>query len=145
MQDKISVIINWSLYGGAAGVEVDYRGYEVNVESVIRVLTDRVADSVPQSKRLLSDENSRVLIFMTGHGGDEFLKFQDKEELGAQDLADAFAQMWEKRRYKEMLFMIDTCQANTMYSRINSPNIIASGCSEKGENSYSVWWIVQQS
>jgi glycosylphosphatidylinositol transamidase (GPIT) subunit GPI8 len=35
---------------------------------------------------------------MTGHGGNEFLKFQDAEEISAFDLADAFRQMWEKRR-----------------------------------------------
>jgi phosphatidylinositol glycan class K len=36
---------------------------------------------------------------MTGHGGDEFLKFQDNEEVSAYDVADAIEQMWEKRRY----------------------------------------------
>lgn len=34
--------------------------------------------------------------------------------------------------------MIDTCQANTMYSQFYSPNILATGSSEIGENSYSV-------
>lgn len=34
--------------------------------------------------------------------------------------------------------MIDTCQANSMYSQFYSPNIIASGSSEIGENSLSV-------
>jgi phosphatidylinositol glycan class K len=33
--------------------------------------------------------------------------------------------------------MIDTCQANTMYSRIYSPNIIATGSSELDQSSYS--------
>ena len=33
---------------------------------------------VPRSKRLLSDGRSNVLVYMTGHGGDEFLKFQDQ-------------------------------------------------------------------
>lgn len=36
-----------------------------------------------------------------------------------------------------MLFMIDTCQANTMYSRLYSPNIIATGSSELDQSSYS--------
>ena len=36
-----------------------------------------------------------------------------------------------------MLFMIDTCQANTMYSRLYSPNIIATGSSEIDQSSYS--------
>lgn len=123
------------LYGD--NIEVDYRGYEVTVENFIRLLTDRVGDEMPRSKRLLTDDRSNILVYMTGHGGNEFLKFQDAEEISAFDLADAFEQMWEKRRYHEMLFMIDTCQANTMYSKLYSPNIIATGSSEIDESSYS--------
>ncbi|KAM5464490.1 glycosylphosphatidylinositol anchor biosynthesis [Microsporum audouinii] len=123
------------LYGD--NIEVDYRGYEVTVESFIRLLTDRLGDDVPQSKRLGSDAGSNVLVYMTGHGGDQFLKFQDSEEIGAWDLADAFGQMWEKKRYNELLFMIDTCQANTMYTHLYSPNIIATGSSELDQSSYS--------
>jgi GPI-anchor transamidase subunit K len=40
-------------------------------------------------------------------------------------------------RYHELLFMIDTCQANTMYSKLYSPNIIATGSSEIHQSSYS--------
>lgn len=40
-------------------------------------------------------------------------------------------------RYHELLFMIDTCQANTMYSKFYSPNIIATGSSEIDQSSYS--------
>jgi hypothetical protein len=36
---------------------------------------------------------------MTGHGGDEFLKFQDQEEISAYDIADAFQQMHTQKRY----------------------------------------------
>lgn len=41
-------------------------------------------------------------------------------------------------RYNEIFFMIDTCQANTMYSKFYSPGILATGSSDKDENSYSV-------
>ncbi|KAG5362242.1 GPI-anchor transamidase [Yarrowia sp. C11] len=123
------------LYGDQ--IEVDYRGYEVTVENFLRLLTDRWDEGVPRSKRLLTDENSNVFIYMTGHGGNEFLKFQDAEEIGAFDIAHAFAQMWEKKRYNELFFMIDTCQANTMYSRFYSPNILAVGSSKYDESSYS--------
>jgi glycosylphosphatidylinositol transamidase (GPIT) subunit GPI8 len=123
------------LYGD--NIEVDYRGYEVTVESFIRLLTDRLDEDVPRSKRLGSDAGSNVLVYMTGHGGDQFLKFQDSEEIGAWDLADAFGQMWEKKRYNELLFMIDTCQANTMFSHFYSPNIIATGSSGLDQSSYS--------
>ncbi|KAG9102353.1 glycosylphosphatidylinositol anchor biosynthesis [Ceratobasidium sp. 370] len=123
------------LYGD--NIEVDYRGYEVTVENFIRVLTGRVEPSLPRSKRLLTDDRSNIFVYMTGHGGNEFLKFQDNEEISAFDIADAFKQMWQKKRYNEIFFMIDTCQANTMYSKFDSPNIIATGSSELGENSYS--------
>ncbi|KAJ1957781.1 glycosylphosphatidylinositol anchor biosynthesis, partial [Dipsacomyces acuminosporus] len=123
------------LYG--ENVEVDYRGYEVTVESFIRLLTGRVAPETPRNKRLLTDDKSNVFIYMTGHGGEDFLKFQDAEEINSYDIADAFQQMWEKQRYHEILFVIDTCQANTMYSKFYSPNILSIGSSEKGENSYS--------
>lgn len=123
------------LYGD--NIEVDYRGYEVTVESFIRLLTDRLGDDVPRSKRLGTDAGSNVLVYMTGHGGDQFLKFQDSEEIGAWDLADAFGQMWEKKRYHELLFMVDTCQANTMYTHLYSPNIIATGSSGLDQSSYS--------
>ena len=123
-----------NLYG--ENVEVDYRGYEVTVDNFLRVLTGRTKN-MPLSKQLKTDGQSNILVYLTGHGGDNFLKFQDHEELTAQDLADSFAQMYDTKRYKEILFMIDTCQANTMYEKIYSPNILSTGSSAKNENSYS--------
>ncbi|KAK4542004.1 glycosylphosphatidylinositol anchor biosynthesis [Oleoguttula mirabilis] len=122
---------------GMGGIEVDYRGNEVTVESFIRLLTDRWPASHPTSKRLMTDDRANILIYMTGHGGDSFLKFQDAEEISSHDLADAFEQMYEKKRYHEMLFMIDTCQANTMYTEVYSPGVIATGSSALDQSSYS--------
>merc|ERR1712130_501438 len=45
--------------------------------------------------------------------------------------------MWEKRRYHELMFMIDTCQASTMANQIYSPNVLSVGSSLKGQSSYS--------
>ena len=113
------------------------------MSGLCRLTSGRVSPDTPRSKRLLTDDRSNVFVYMTGHGGDEFLKFQDAEEISAFDIADAFEQMWEKRRYHEILFMIDTCQANTMYSKLYSPNILATGSSELDESSYSVLRLVE--
>ncbi|PWN22825.1 hypothetical protein BCV69DRAFT_280432 [Microstroma glucosiphilum] len=123
------------LYGDE--IEVDYKGREVTVENVIRLLTGRHPSSHPSSKRLLSTSTSNVLLYLTGHGGEDFLKFQDAEELGAWDLADAIAQMREKRRYNELLLLVDTCQASSMYSKLYSPGVIGVGSALTGQNSYS--------
>jgi glycosylphosphatidylinositol transamidase (GPIT) subunit GPI8 len=44
-------------------------------------------------------EGSHILLYMTGHGGEEFLKFRDSEEFQRHDLADVVKQMKEKHRY----------------------------------------------
>lgn len=123
------------LYGD--DVEVDFRGYEVTVENFVRLLTDRWDESQPRTKRLLTDEHLNIFIYLTGHGGNEFLKFQDAEEISSWDLAHAFAQMRQKKRYNEIFFMVDTCQANTMYQRIYSDNVLSVGLSALDQSSYS--------
>ena len=40
-------------------------------------------------------------------------------------------------RYNEMLFIVDTCQAASLYQKFYSPNIIAIGSSLVGEDSLS--------
>ena len=70
-----------------------------DVDSTGFMCVGRVPPSVPRSKRLLTNDRSNVFIYMTGHGGNEFLKFQDDEEISAFDIADAFEQMWQKKRY----------------------------------------------
>eukprot|EP00198_Chlamydomonas_reinhardtii_P008214 XP_001697551.1 predicted protein [Chlamydomonas reinhardtii] len=118
-------------------VEVDYRGYEVTVANFLQVLTGRHAPEVPLSRRMLSDNSSNVLVYLSGHGGDEFMKFNDVEELLAQDLADALAQMSEKGRFREMLLIVETCQAATLVQRVTAPNTILVACSQKGQQSLS--------
>lgn len=40
-----------------------------------------------------------------GHVGDGYLQFQDQEEISSAELADAFQQMWQKKRYLIMLLI----------------------------------------
>lgn len=85
-----------------------------------------------------SDKNSNVLIFITGHGGDEFFKFQDFDEINSDEFASVFSKMHERGRYKQILLFFDTCQASTMIDKIRAPNIYAVSSSKLGESSYSV-------
>ncbi|KAJ5079788.1 gpi-anchor transamidase [Anaeramoeba ignava] len=124
-----------NLYG--ENIEVDYRGLDVSVENFMRVLTGRHKEEEPRNKRLFTDSGSNILIYMTGHGGDEFLKFQDTEEITSYELANAIEEMHQNKRYNEIFVMVDTCQAATLFQRIYSPNVIVVGSSRYHENSYS--------
>ncbi|KAI1730219.1 peptidase c13 family domain-containing protein [Ditylenchus destructor] len=118
-------------------VEVDYRGYEVTAENLVRLLTGRVLPATPRNKKLLSDRQSNVLIYLSGHGGDGFLKFQDAEELTNVDLADAIETMHQHNRYNELFVIADTCQSESMYQKIYSPRVLATSSSLVGQDSLS--------
>ena len=42
------------------------------------------------------------------------MALKDSEEITNIELADAFQQMWAKKRYNEIFFMIDTCQVSVL-------------------------------
>jgi phosphatidylinositol glycan class K len=122
--------------------EVDYSGTDVTVDAFLRVLLGR---HVPGEERVYAgahhrhrrswpkiDENTNVLVYLTGHGGDNFFKFQDGEELMSNDVSSVFSQMYEMKRYNEILFISDTCQAFTMADEIKVPNVFSVGSSLKG-------------
>jgi phosphatidylinositol glycan class K len=62
-------------------------------------MTGRHEPGTPPSKRLGTDANSRVLLYLTGHGGDGFFKFQDSDEITAEDFADIYEQMHAQDRW----------------------------------------------
>jgi phosphatidylinositol glycan class K len=78
------------------------------------------------------------LVYWTGHGGDSFFKFQDVEEITSQQIARVFQQMFDMKRYKEILFIADTCQAFTLGDALTDvPNVYMVGSSLRDENSYA--------
>eukprot|EP00948_MAST-09A_sp_MAST-9A-sp1_P001381 g1381.t1 len=125
----------FDLYG--SDVEVDYSGSSVTVTTLLNLLTGRHEPGSPASKRLDSDANSNILIYLTGHGGDEFLKFRDAEIISGQDLDAAFLEMQNQQRYRKILFIADTCQAATLQTTFTASNVLAIASSRKGQNSYS--------
>ncbi|EGV93587.1 GPI-anchor transamidase [Cricetulus griseus] len=134
-------------------VEVDYRSYEVTVENFLRVLTGRVPPSTPRSKRLLSDDRSNILIYMTGCSSWKRIPGGEAPPATVLEAQSIFVRKavcgavcyWKSccsvgritSRYNELLFIIDTCQGASMYERFYSPNIMALASSQVGEDSLS--------
>ena len=94
--------------------QVDYSGAAVTADALLRVLSGHHRPGTPQSRRLAMGPRSRLLLYLTGHGGDGFLKFHDREELAAEDLATALSLAEAAERFSEALVVLDTCQAATL-------------------------------
>jgi phosphatidylinositol glycan class K len=41
----------------------------------------------------------------------------------SEDLAKVLREMYEKNMYKEIFFILDTCEAESMFDEIEAPNI----------------------
>ena len=97
-------------------LRVDYHGAEVTVESFLGVLTDRMPGGLgtAATKRLRSTASSRLLLYLTGHGGNEFLKFSDQFELTSAELAVGIQHAFALGRCREVLLLVDTCQAASL-------------------------------
>jgi phosphatidylinositol glycan class K len=118
---------------------IDYRDMEVSAENVLRVLTGNVPKGMSGSQVLGSGPNSNVLVFLTGHGGDRFLKFHDQSELMAADLGSAIEYMHRMKRFKDLLVILDTCQASTMYEDTgDAARWIGAASSKRDQSSYAL-------
>jgi glycosylphosphatidylinositol transamidase (GPIT) subunit GPI8 len=137
--NNATINVNTHTFAGMSPshVEVDYGGEDCSADNFLQVLTGRHTPGTALSKQLRSGPDSKVLVYLTGHGGDGFLKFHDQQELGSADLAHAFQQMWAYGRYAELLLVIDTCQAATMGDHLSAPYVTYISSSNLGENSYA--------
>ncbi len=67
-------------------------------------------------------------MYLTGHGGNGFLKFQDREELSAARLAAAVG----RARFRRLLIAVDTCQAASLAAALATPGVVAMASSAVG-------------
>ena len=55
---------------------IDYLGEDVSLSTFLNLLLDNLPSSLSSKRKLYSNENSTLLLFLNGHGGDGFFKFR---------------------------------------------------------------------
>lgn len=94
-----------------------------------------------QVRKLNTNRNSRIFIYITSHGGDGFIKFRGKNVVLSEDLNRTLIEMYQKGRYKEIVFVLDTCEAYTLYTSVDTeqaPNIMFIASSIKDQKATSI-------
>lgn len=123
--------------GGAAlvpGVDFVHDGAGATYWDVLSCLSGR------HRKLVGMDGSSTLVIYITGHGGELFIKYCNREYFYREDITRAILKIQEVRRIKKMLIIIDTCQADSLLDmdRISREgNITVIATSKVGESSLS--------
>jgi phosphatidylinositol glycan class K len=55
-------------------IEVDYKAEDLTFDSILNIIRGRYSNYFPHSKKILSNEKSRIFIYMNGHAGENFFK-----------------------------------------------------------------------
>jgi hypothetical protein len=86
----------------------------------------RGREGLPATHRLSSAFNgvpSSLLLYVTGHSGSGFIKFHDKEELSAVDLAIAIQTSIALGLYSDVWLLFDTCKAASLWGELSFPTL----------------------
>jgi len=134
------VIIN-ALHGKDVyeGVMIDYMGRDVTPQNFLDILSGRHL-RVGSGKTLKSGPKDTVFVNFVDHGGPGVLGFPS-DELHVADLNEVLGYMFNKKRYKQMLWYVEACYAGSMFSKLSpNMNITAHTASNTDESSYACVW-----
>lgn len=118
-------------------IETDYKAEDLTYETILNLVRGRYERHFSQSKRIQSNEKVKVFIYMNGHGGENFFKIQDTQVVHSEDFAKVFNEYSTKGLYEEVLLLLDTCEAMSLFEQVEAPNIVMVGTSIKGQHALS--------
>lgn len=119
------------------------RFYEdVSLQIHLNAFNGRHEDNDALNKRLDYDDVENLFIFLTGHGGDYYMKVLYQDILFAQHFADYFQELFVRKKVKQALVLSDTCSAGTLFFKTNGENVkaILLGSSEWDDYALSTGW-----
>ena len=88
-------------------------------------------------RQLKSNKNSKVLVLITSHGGENFIKVRNSLVVLSDELNRTLNEMYIKGMYKELLFIVDTCEGFSLYKNVNVPDIYFISSSALGQKASS--------
>lgn len=114
--------------------ESDFHNYQL-----LDILRGRKLNQYNGFRQLNSNRNSKVIIIITSHGGENFIKVRNFLVVLSDELNRTLNEMYIKGKYKELLFVLDTCEGYSLYDHVKVPNIyfIASSAVGQKASSYS--------
>jgi len=101
---------------------VDYSGPEVSVQNFRNALLGNITAEIGDV--LYTNENSNILLYVAGHGGDGLIAFDYGGFLEAEDFSGILEDMYQGGRYRQMLIMVEACHGESMALNLEAPGTI---------------------
>ncbi|VWU49492.1 GPI-anchor transamidase, putative [Hepatocystis sp. ex Piliocolobus tephrosceles] len=129
-------------------INIDYKNNNIYDIQLRRVIRHRYDGFMPYKTRLYTTVNKEknLIIYMTGHGGEKFLKIQEFNIISSAEFKLYLQELIIKQIYKSIFVIIETCRGYSFYNdilyflnknKINNIFLLAS--SNPSENSYSLF------
>jgi phosphatidylinositol glycan class K len=112
--------------------ESDFHNYQL-----LDILRGRRLNQYNGFRQLNSNKNSKIIIIITSHGGENFIKVRNYLVVLSDELNRTLNEMYIKGKYKELLFVLDTCEGYSLYDHVKVPNIYFLSSSATGQKASS--------
>lgn len=112
--------------------ESDFHNYQL-----LDILRGRRLSQYNGFRQLNSNKNSKIIIIITSHGGENFIKVRNYLVVLSDELNRTLNEMYIKGKYKELLFVLDTCEGYSLYDHVKVPNIYFLSSSATGQKASS--------
>ncbi|MBE6292107.1 MAG: legumain [Bacteroidales bacterium] len=114
---------------------IDYHPSELVPEDVKSILCGEESERLPHV--ISADEDDNVFFFWSGHGIPEHLMWLNNRRGLSRELAqEIFASMHEKKCYRKLLCLIETCYSGSVFDAVEGlPGILAITAANANETS----------
>jgi len=116
-----------------AGCNIDYKGSAVTPATFKDVLLGKGSGKI-----LGSDEKSHVHIAFFDHGAPGLIAFP-KGEMHKKDLQSILQQMSDDKKFKKLVFYLETCESGSMFEDMNISSVYALSAANPSESSWGTY------
>ena len=118
-------------------IDINFQESDFHNYQLLDIFRGRKLNQFNGFRQLNSDKNSKIIVIITSHGGENFIKIRNFLVVLTDELNRTLNEMYIKGKYKELLFVLDTCEGYTLYNHVNVPNIYFISSSTLGQKSSS--------
>ena len=118
-------------------IDINFQESDFHNYQLLDIFRGRKLNQFNGFRQLNSDKNSRIVVIITSHGGENFIKVRNFLVVLTDELNRTLNEMYIKGKYKEIIIVLDTCEGYTLYNHVNIPNIYFISSSTLGQKSQS--------